>query len=119
LLVSSSGQKRSIAARVGFAAVEIRNARSAPRLPDLVENGKDVAAKLRGVLAHREVTHVLHYGQFRAGNPGGRAHRVFGRAGEVVFPGEQIERAARRVDAGELAAQIGVDAVEVEGSGHP
>ena len=39
---------------------------------------------------------------------------VFGRAGEIILAGEQIERTYFSIDLPDPAAQIAVDAVEIE-----
>ena len=65
---------------------------------DLRQHRQDVFAELRGILAHREMADFLHDLHLDAGNLAGRAQRVLGGAGEVVFAGQQVERADPGVD---------------------
>src|SRR5690349_5887707 len=60
---------------------------------DVLQNRRDVAAELLWVFAHREMAEPLHDGGLRAGNAGRGAQRVLRRAGKIVLPGQEIERA--------------------------
>src|SRR5256885_13798650 len=59
------------------------------------------------------MTEVFHDGRLRA-SAARDFERALGRAGIIVFAGEQIERAAARVDVVELVGDIAVDHVELE-----
>src|SRR5882724_2051039 len=83
-------------------------------LEDPAENRGDVAAKLFGVLAHRKMTELLHDGDAGAVDRGGRPHRVFRRAGKIIFTGEQIKRTHTGIDVLDPAAQIAIDPVEIQ-----
>ena len=78
------------------------------------KHGQDVGAEVGGVFAHGEVAERLHHGHLDALDALGSAQRVLGRAGEIVLAGEQVKRAGGRIDAVDLAAQITVDAIEVQ-----
>ena len=67
-------------------------------LRDPRQDGQDVLAELGRVLAHREVTQLLHDLDMYAGNLRRRAPCVFRRAGEVVLAGQQVEWADAGID---------------------
>lgn len=48
----------------------------------------------------------LHDSGLRTGNAPREVARILGRARVVVFARQQIERALRRIDAGDAAAQV-------------
>ena len=75
---------------------------------------RDALAELRRVLAHRKVPELLHDRDLRARDTSRRAQRVFGRAGEVILAGQEIERADGRIDFLDAPAQIAIDPVEIQ-----
>src|SRR5204862_7795071 len=81
---------------------------------DLLEDGQEIRAEPRGVLAHREVAEAFHHGHARALDGGRRAPRVIRGAREVVLAGEENERAPARVDRVDLSTQVALGAIEVE-----
>src|SRR5262245_61710365 len=81
---------------------------------DLVEHGQAEASELSWILAHGEMPELRHDRDVRARNGGSSAQRILRRAGEVVFAGQQIERAGTGVDGTDLGAKVAVDAVEIE-----
>src|ERR1700704_7082854 len=83
-------------------------------LEDFVQDRCDVAAKLAGVLAHRKMTELLHDGDAGARNRRGRPPGIFRRAREIILAGEQIQRTDLGIDGLDPAAQIAVDAIEVQ-----
>src|SRR5580692_5205581 len=83
-------------------------------LENLIEDRRDVAAKLFGVLAHRKMTELLHDGDAGALDRCSRPQRIVRRAGEIVLAGQQIERTGAGVDPLNAAAQVAIDPVEVK-----
>ena len=81
---------------------------------DLGEDRFEVGQEQIRVLAHREMPEFLHDRDLGAGHGARHRQRVLGRAGIIVFAGQQVQRALRRVDAVEFAAHIAVDAVKVQ-----
>src|SRR5713226_2672526 len=79
-----------------------------------LQDRQDVAAELLGVLAHREMAELLHHHDLRAGDLRRRPLCVLRCAREIVLAGEQIERADARIDDAHPAAEIAIDAVEVQ-----
>src|ERR1043165_1506749 len=89
----------------------LRRARLSART-NLFQHRQKVADELLGIFAHREVAEVFHDDRLRAG-AARDLQRALGSAGIVVLAGEQIERAAPRVDLVELAGDVAVDHVEM------
>ena len=61
-------------------------------LQNPAENRRDISAKLFGIFTHRKMAEPFHDGDAGAANRGSRPHRVFRRAGKIIFAGEQIKR---------------------------
>ena len=83
-------------------------------LENLAQNGRDVAAKLFGIFAHREVAEFFHDGDPGAADRRRGPPRVVRGAGKIIFAGEQIKRARAGVDLLKATAQIAIDPVEVQ-----
>ena len=57
---------------------------------------------------------TLHDGDFAAGNAVGDRQRFLGRAGIVVFAGQQIRRTFARIDLGDAGPDVAVELVEIQ-----
>src|ERR1700738_4850973 len=85
------------------------------RLPENpAENRRDVSAKLFGIFAHRKMAEPFHDGDAGAWNGSSRPHRVFRRAGKIIFAGKQIKRTDTGIDLVDPAAQVAIDPVEIQ-----
>src|SRR3954452_5625502 len=83
-------------------------------LDDPVEHGRDVSAELLGIFTHREVTELLHDHDLGACDACRGPQRIGRLAREIVFAGQQEQRAPAGVDRGDASTQIAVDPIEIE-----
>src|ERR1700730_4934660 len=83
-------------------------------LHNTLEDWRDVATELRRIFAHREMPELLHNDDFGTVDSSCRAHRILGRAGEIILAGQQEQRAPAGVDRGNPPAQIAVNPVEIQ-----
>lgn len=74
----------------------------------IAEDRRNVAAKLRWILAHWEMAELLHDGDVGTGDRGGRPHRIFRRTGKIILTGQQVERTLPGIDLLDAAAEVAI-----------
>ena len=67
-----------------------------------------------GVFRHGEMSQPFHDSRLGTLDAGGGTQGIFGRAGKIVFPGQQINRALAGVDIAHPVAIIAVGAIEIQ-----
>src|ERR1700730_15086663 len=99
-----------------FRRPSIRRGSCCDRSPlhNTLEDWRDVATELRRIFAHREMSELFHNDDFGTVDSGCRAHRIVGRAGEIILAGQQEQWAAAGVDRGNAPPQITVNAIEIQ-----
>src|SRR5260370_39189563 len=83
-------------------------------LQNPAENRREISAKLFGIFAHRKMAEPFHDGDSGTADRGSRPHRVFRRAGKIIFAGEQIKRTDAYIDLVNPPAQVAIDPVEIQ-----